>query len=85
MKCCKLECAKAATKMPVLTFAAKVAPHGVRAEGELLMPLCDEHAVPDVDEFVTDQAWAQICAGVRSAGKAEPDRNTLRVKFRPIQ
>lgn len=85
MNCARADCGKPATKRPVLSFAAKVLPHGPRARGELGIGLCDQHAVADPAEFVTDEGWAQICAGMAAMGRAEPDRDTLRIEFEAIQ
>lgn len=81
MTCSKLGCSCMATKRPVLSFAAKGHPNAPRARAELGLAVCDEHAVADLDAWVTDVGWAQICTALRRAGRAAPDRGSLRVEF----
>ena len=81
MNCSKLGCLCVATKRPVLTFAAKAHPKTPRARAEVGLLVCEEHAVTDPAEWVTDAGWMQICRAIRGAGKAAPDRASLRVEF----
>lgn len=84
MNCIKLGCTCEATKRPVLTFKAAGFPLSPRARAELQAGVCDEHATPDPDEWVTEGGWAQICLAMRGAGRATPDRKTVRVEYLTI-
>lgn len=84
MNCFKLGCTCVATKRPVLSFKATGFPWAPRAKAEPQVGVCDLHATPDPDEWITDAGWAQICLALRGAGKAAPDRKTLRVEYLTI-
>ena len=85
MNCSRIGCKHAATKYPVLSFAAKNDPQGARPEFKFPLPVCDKHAEPDPALYVSDAGWAQIVAGFTGRGLAEPGRETLRVDFVPCQ
>lgn len=82
--CSKAGCGKPATKLPVMTFTAVVAPLGQRAEGHLDLPVCDEHASIDPKAYITDEGWRAICGKMAHAGKARPDRSSVRIHFKPL-
>lgn len=84
MNCSKVGCTCQATKRPVLSFKAEGFPTSPRARAEVQLGVCDEHATPDPGEWVTDAGWAQICVALRAAGRAAPDRKTLRVEYLTI-
>ncbi len=79
MKCSRTGCPRAATRNPVLTFAAE--PNGVRASARLKLPICAEHAQNNPALFVSDEGWSQICSAMKDAGAKAPDRSTLQVEF----
>lgn len=85
MKCARAGCPRTATQTPVLTFTAKRQPRGPRVEATLQLHVCSEHAHPDPKLFVTDAGWAQIAGRLKQQGLAAPDRDSLKVLFKPLQ
>ena len=85
MNCNKIGCTKAATKKPRISFAALVNPDGPRAHMEIGVYVCDEHADTNPAAYISDIGWSQICKEVRRNGKADPDRDSLRVEFIEVQ
>lgn len=83
--CARKNCVKHATKQPVLTFAAIIAPNGPRGRAELGMYVCEEHALPDPAEYITDISWQIIVTGMRANGHADPCRRTCRIEFNTLQ
>jgi hypothetical protein len=78
-------CRKAAVYKPVLSFTALVAPSGARAE--LVFEgifFCAEHATPEQVRVVGDEGWRQIEQALAAKGRAAPDRESLRVRYIPI-
>ena len=68
---------------PIVSFSSKATPKA-RAEFKLPLLICQEHATDDVAQFVNDEGWRQIVAVVKAAGRAYPDRASLRVRYVPI-
>lgn len=82
MKCDQTHCAALATKVPVLSFRSLLG--GPTASATLSLHLCDAHANPDVEQYMTDNGWAQIEDTMSRLGLARPDRSTLAVSFQAI-
>ena len=69
----------------VITFKDAIdAPESHRCEGVIQdLLVCPDHAHPQPAEFVTDDGWNKIVAGMLSSGFAAPARETVKIKFRP--
>jgi len=84
MNCSRTGCTNVATKLPKVSFAAKVKRYGARAHFQFPLPVCDEHAVADPALYITDDSWDHIVDTIKFAGYAEPDRTTVEISFVPI-
>jgi len=84
MNCSKKGCTHAASLYPVLTFLPQGFPHAERAQMGMELPLCEEHALPEVDLYMNDAGFDQLCAIMNSKGIRAPDRESIEVEFRKI-
>jgi hypothetical protein len=84
--CAILGCAKPPVYKPVLSFTALVAPNGPRAEIVFDgLFFCAGHATPEQVQIVDhEEGWKRIEQALASAGRAKPDRQSLRVRYIPI-
>lgn len=80
-KCERKDCLKSATKIPVLSFKAKGYPNSPRSQIVLDLHVCDEHAVPDKDLFISEAAWHVIGEEMAKRGLVEPDWESVDVDF----
>jgi len=89
MKMCNFKgCGKTENlKEVVITFKDSVnAPEDHRVEAVIQdLLVCPDHAHPQPAEFVTDDGWNKIVAGMLGAGLASPARETVKIVFRPTQ
>lgn len=77
-------CTNEATCFPRISFTAVGHPGAGRARLRLDLPLCQEHAIPKADLYLTPRAWQQLTAELVHAGKLRPDINSAEVEFQPI-
>lgn len=60
-------------------------PSDCPARGVLFAEFCHAHSKErTVDYFVTDESWQRIVDGLSRAGKVEPDRSRLQLKWEPL-
>ena len=83
MKCYRLGCPNEAHVSPVISFASRAAPNAL-AQFKLPLLICTDHATADVSQYVNDEGWLHIVLATKKAGRAYPDRSTLRVRYVPI-
>lgn len=82
--CGKKGCASLARWQVVLEFRSPLAPQ-YPATAFIDLALCDGHKESSTaEDFITDEGWGQICAGLAAAKKAQPRRDLTTVKFRPL-
>lgn len=84
MKCNRLNCTAEATCIPRVSFTALGRPDTPRGQLSIGLPLCEEHAIPQVDLYLTAQGWAELTQVMRDAGKRAPDPASAEVDFIPI-
>jgi hypothetical protein len=86
--CCQRKgCTTEAAYRPVLLLA----PQGAEPTDDahlrvvLGLKLCPAHASTDVDDYLTDVGYAQICEALQRQGKVKPDRDSAAVELEPLQ
>ena len=69
----------------VITFKDAIdAPEDHRVEAVVQdLLVCPKHAHPQPANFVTDDGWNKIVAGMLGAGFKAPARETVKIVFRP--
>lgn len=85
MKCARRDCAGAARWRPTLLLRTKN--HGALPPTriEVGLAVCDEHAQPCAELYITDDSWKHLLGMFDEAGKQRPHRSKTTVEYEDLR
>jgi hypothetical protein len=85
MKCFRLGCPNEACVYPLVSFVSLAAPY-LRAEVQVPLFICFDHASTDVSQFLADDGWqwAYVCLTIKKTDRADINRDSLQVRYMPV-
>lgn len=86
-RCDRKRCMIEASLFPVIVIPSPKWSNNPKAKIEMEMDLnvCQKHAVEDINIFMDDNGYHQVCQALATRRLAIPERRTITVTFKPLE